>query len=406
MNLAQRLMAGAAGWVGLQASAPAANSVEDARMWGIVLQASIAGEVVTCETGQQLDVVLSVRERLAGSISTLPLKVFERLEGGGKREAKEHPLYRLLHARPNARQTPQEFFDEQQQHLSWHRNAYALIHPAQDGGPVGELEPVHPERKVRVERGTDGWVYYTFRHLAPRAGHFTVREDKVWHIRKAPLTTDGLRGRPMWETARETLGKAQAVEKFGALYFANGGAGGGVLEHPGKFKSRDEEQDFLRSWREGGAGLNRHKDRLLKYGLKYTRQDVKNDEAQFLETLKESSVKLCRLWNMPPHLVGMLDKATFSNIEQQSIEYVVHTLAPWIAAWEQAAAATCSWARTRTATSSSSTSPACCAATSRRAGKPTPGAASGAGCRSTTSAASRTWTRSAPRTAARSTSNP
>lgn len=313
------------------------NSVEE-RWWSAQAGASLAGQYVSNETASQLDVPQAVLARLAGTISTLPLQVFERTVDAngkeGRRVAKDHPLYRILHTRPNRRQTSQEFFDDQQQILGWWRNAYAVIRPGEN--PVDELEPVHPSRVQDVWRGTDGWVYYRFRRLAPAVGTDVYREDEVLHVRKAPLTADGLRGRPIWETGRETFGKAQAVEAFGALFFRNGGSGGGVLEHPGKFATKEDEQGFLETWRAGGTGLNAHKDRLLKYGVKYTPFSVKNNEAQFLETIKEMGVKLCRLWNMPPHLVGILDNVPKANVEQMSIEYVVHTLAPWIAAWEQA----------------------------------------------------------------------
>lgn len=304
------------------------------RLWstGPVTMAA-SGQWVTNETASQLDVVQSVLGRLAGSISTLPMMVFERLDGDERRPAKDHPLARLLRSRPNRRQSSQEYRDEQQLHLGWWRNCYARIIPGDD--PIGELEPIHPSRVVNVARGPNGRIYYTIRRLAPDVGFDVYSEDDIHHIRKAPLTDDGLRGKPVWETARETLGRALAVEMFGALYFANGGSGGGVLKHPGNFKSKEDEAAFLETWRAGGSGANRHRERLLKFGVEYQPLNIPNDEAQFLETLKETSVKVSRLWNMPPHLVGILDRATFSNIEQQSIEYVVHTLAPWISAWEQ-----------------------------------------------------------------------
>lgn len=295
-----------------------------------------AGQWVTCETGLQHWAVQAVLEALASPISSLPLGVFERLEDDKRRPAREHPLHAVLH-RGTGRQTAQEFRDEQARHLAWWRNAYAIIHPAADGGPVGDLEQVHPSRVSRVERGADGWVYYWIRRLPPAVGEDVYREDQIWHVRKAPLTPDGLRGAPVWETARETLGKAMAVEQFGSLYFANGGSGGGVLEHPGSFKDKAAQEEFLDAWRAGGSGLNRHKDRLLLHGVKYTPFTVKNDEAQFLETKKQAGYEIAALWNMPPHRVGMLERATNNNIEQQSIEFVVYTLGPWIAALEQAA---------------------------------------------------------------------
>ncbi len=332
-NLLQSAVAWMANTVGVGAPQ---RSPFDGRYWGDTAATSFSGELVNAETAAQLDVVQAVQERLAGTISTLPLMVFERDGAGGKRPAVDHPLYELLHDGPNVRQTSQEFFDDLARHLSFWRNSYCLITPGADRA-IGALEPVHPSRMVKIERQLDGRVYYTFSRLAPQVGQDTYRDDEVWHIRKAPLTPDGLRGQYMWETSRETFGKALAVEKFGALYFRNGGSGGGVLEHPGSFKDKEQQESFLDAWRNGGNGLNRHKDRLLLYGVQYKPFSVNNDEAQFLETLKEVSVKLCRLWNMPPHMVGMLDRATFSNIEQQSVEFVMYTIAPWIEGIEQAA---------------------------------------------------------------------
>lgn len=336
MNVFQRVVAGLASGVGLSAAVPERDA-GDGRFWESQIAATMAGVAVTPQAAAGHWAVRAVEEALAGPISSLPFAVFERLDGDRRRLAREHPLYRVLHDRPNRRQTSQEFRDEQQRHLSLWRNCYARIWPAEDGGPVGELEPYHPSRLIDIRRGGDGWIYYSFSRLAPQIGVEVLREDQVWHIRKAPLTTDGLRGKAVWETDRETLGKALAVEQFGALYFANGGSGGGVLEHPGTFKTNEDRGKFLDNWRAGGVGLNRHKDRLLTHGVKYTPFSVKNDEAQFLETKKQCGYEVASIWNMPPHRVGMLERATNNNVEQQGIEYVIYTLGPYIAAWEQAA---------------------------------------------------------------------
>jgi hypothetical protein len=298
---------------------------------------SSAGIYVDDELALQLDTVQSILERLGGTISTLPLMVFKRTADGGRETARDHPLYRLLHTKPNARQTFQEFWQEAVIHLAFWRNIYALIEPGQDYA-IGGLTLIHPTRLVKIEQKPDGWLYYTFQQLPPSNGKDVYREDQLWHIRKPRLTVDGLRGMSMTETSRETFGRAIAVEQFGSAYFKNGGSGGGVLTHPGNFKDKDAENDFMTSWRAGGTGVNRHRDRLLKYGITYTPFTVKNDDAQFLDTLKEVTIKLCRLWNMPPHMVGSMDRATFSNIEQQSVEFVVYTLGPWINALEQACA--------------------------------------------------------------------
>ncbi len=308
---------------------------DDPRMWGGLSQVSLAGQVVTCETGQQHWAVQAVLEAIAAPISSLPLGVFERLDGDKRRPATEHPLHKVLHDGVG-RITSQERRDEQTRHLAWWRNSYDIIHPAADGGPVGRLEPVHPTRVPRVERGSDGWVYYWINRLPPAVGFDVYREDMIHHVRKAPLTPDGLRGKPMWETGRETIGRAQAVEAFGALFFANGSHGGGIIKHPGNFKSKEDERDFLETWRAGGSGANRHRDRMLKFGLDYTRPETTNEDSQFLESKKQAGYEIAALWNMPPHRVGMLERATNNNIEQQAIEYVTYALGPWIVATEQA----------------------------------------------------------------------
>ncbi len=294
--------------------------------------------MVTQDTAIEHWAVRACIEALAGPVSTLPMMVFRRLDGDKREVARDHPLFKVLHSRPNRRQTAQEFRDEQQRHLSVWRNCYSRILPAEDGGPIGELEPIHPARVLEVKRRDDGWVYYKVTRLKPATGHDWLREDEVWHIRKAPLTEDGLRGRPVWETDKETIGKALAVDLFGSLFFANGGSGGGVIEHPGSFKTKEDMDRFLEAWRASSTGFNRHKDRLLLHGVKYQQGGVRNDEAQFLETKKQVGYEVASIWNMPPHRVGMLERATNNNIEQQSIEFVMYTLAPWIAAWEQAAA--------------------------------------------------------------------
>jgi HK97 family phage portal protein len=335
VNVFQR----AVGWLAeASGAAERINDPMDPRLWGMTSALSTAGVTVTPDAAEQLGVVQSVLERLGGTVSSLPLMVFERTgpNGENRTPARNHPLFRLLHRRPNRSQTAQEFRDEAERHLAWWRNAYSIIREDDAGFPIGELEQVHPSRVLDVFL-VAGRRVYRIRDLPPSTEVRTYSEDEIWHIRKAPLTKDGLRGRPVWETARETLGRALAVEQFGGRFFANSSHAGGIIEHPGRFKDKEEQADFLITWRAGGSGPNQHRDRLLLNGAKYTPPALTNEESQFLETKKEMKYELASLWNMPGHMVGLMDRATFSNIEQQSIEYVVHTLGPWIAAIEQAA---------------------------------------------------------------------
>lgn len=332
MRLRDRLAAFIAG---RQAGDPRAA---DERYWSQGgLQASASGVVVTLENALQLGPVQTVLEGLASPISTLPLGVFRKDRDGAAEKVKEHPVHALFSIRPNAWQTAQEFRDELVRQLAFRRNAYAEIVPGPDGEPVGALEPIHPDRVILIER-RDGRVWYT---IAPAAGgrgggQRVLRDDQVWHIRKAPLDASGLRGLPMHETAREVFGRAIAVTEYGSRFFRNSGRAGGIIKHPGRFETKEDEAAFLESWHAASTGANAHRDRILKFGLDYKPGEMKNNEAQFLETEAAADIRIFGLWNFPPHRASRLERANLANVEQMGIDFVVYTLAPYIAAIEQA----------------------------------------------------------------------
>jgi len=303
---------------------------------------SIAGVRVTERRTSQLGAVQAVRFGLSGAMSSLPVMVYKRGKNGARKEQPDNPLTRLLGARPNDRNTPAEFFGEIAWHLSYWKNAYCRIRPGDDYA-IGSLEILHPSRLAKIWLAEDGHVYYTFNppvtvnQVTALPAPQTFRDDDIWHLRGNPLTEDGLRGMPIWETAREVFGRAIAVHEYGDIWFQNSGQSGGTLEHPGTFKDKDDRTTFMENWRESGTGRNRHKDRLLTHGVKYNPIKVTNAEAQLLETEKGSDVDIFGLWSFPPHRAGRLDKATFSNIEQQSLDFVVYCLAPLAIAIEQGA---------------------------------------------------------------------
>lgn len=318
----------------------AVPSIDDPRWWGLPATGTVSGITVTPDGALQLGVIQSVLARLAGTLSSLPLMVFERSGPNGeeRRPAPEHSLFRLLHTRPNLQMTAQVFRDQLERDLAWERNAYCRILPdPETGAPVGQLDYITPKRVMEVFRGAGGTVFYKVRRDLNSAQTDTLSDAEIWHIKKAPLTDDGLRGRPVYETARETLGRALAVEQFGSRFFANSSHAGGVIAHPGRFRDKEAQQDFLEAWRSAGRGSNQHNDRLLLDGATYTAPGLTNEASQFIETRKEMKYELASLWNMPGHMVGLMDRATFSNIEQQSIEYAVHTISPDTVAIEQAA---------------------------------------------------------------------
>ena len=136
--------------------------------------------------------------------------------------------------------------------------------------------------------------------------------------------------------AKNAIGLAIAAEEYGSKFYANGAAPSGVLEHPGTLKDPSKVRD---SWTQtfGGSG-NSHKIAVLEEGMKYTPISISPNEAQFLETRKFQINEIARIFRVPPHMVGDLEKSSFSNIEQQSLEFVKYTLEPWLVRWEQSLA--------------------------------------------------------------------
>ncbi len=147
------------------------------------------------------------------------------------------------------------------------------------------------------------------------------------------LGFDGLVGYSPIAMAKNAIGMAIACEEYGAKFFANGAAPGGVLEHPGTIK---DPQRVRESWQStfGGSG-NANKIAVLEEGMKYTPIGISPEQAQFLETRKFQINEIARIFRVPPHMVGDLEKSSFSNIEQQSLEFVKYTLEPWVTRWEQ-----------------------------------------------------------------------
>ncbi|SEE59929.1 phage portal protein, HK97 family [Rhizobiales bacterium GAS188] len=298
---------------------------------------SRSGVFVTRDIALGIDVVEAVMMNLAGTLASLPLMVFKRVGKEGEKEpARDHPLYRLLHDRPNDRQTSQEFREELFRDLAFDRESFYRID--QDAsGDIADLIHIPVTNIVDVKRNpSNGRIVYTFND--PETNERVSRDQSdIWHIRRSPLTADGLRAKSMLDTHRDVFGRAIAIREYGDDWFRNNGMSGGTLEHPGTFKSKEDQKDFLATWREGSTAANRHRDRLLLFGVKYNPIHVNNEEAQFHESENAAGLSVCRLWNMPPHRVGILNRATFSNIEFQGLEFVVYTLAPFINGFEQAA---------------------------------------------------------------------
>ena len=271
---------------------------------------------------------------LSEAVAGLPLHLYKYTDSGGKAMALDHPLYRLLHDEPNPEMSSFVFRETLMTHLLLWGNAYAQI--IRNGkGEVVALYPLMPNR-MEVNRDKNGKLYYLYSTQsddAPTMKGSTVYLDpsEVLHI--PGLGFDGLVGYSPIAMAKNAIGMAIACEEYGAKFFANGAAPGGVLEHPGTIK---DPQRVRESWQStfGGSG-NANKIAVLEEGMKYTPIGISPEQAQFLETRKFQINEIARIFRVPPHMVGDLEKSSFSNIEQQSLEFVKYTLDPWVIRWEQ-----------------------------------------------------------------------
>ena len=295
---------------------------------------STAGKNVNERSAMQMTAVYACVRILSEAIAGLPLHMYRYKDEGGKEKATGHTLYHLLHDEPNPEMTSFVFRETLMTHLLLWGNAYAQI--IRNGkGEVIALYPLMPNR-MEVNRDSNGMLYYVYQKTSDDAptlegSSVILSPSEVFHV--PGLGFDGLVGYSPIAMAKNAIGLSMAAEEYGAKFYANGAAPSGVLEHPGVLKDPAKVRD---SWNAAfGGSSNSHKVAVLEEGLKYTPISISPNEAQFLETRKFQIDEIARIFRVPPHMVGDLEKSSFSNIEQQSLEFVKYTLDPWVVRWEQ-----------------------------------------------------------------------
>lgn len=288
-----------------------------------------SGVTVNETTALNATAVFSAVDILSRTLASLPLPVYHRLQGGGKERATDHPLYVLLHDLPNPEMTSFELRQALMGHLALWGNAFAEIE-RDNGGRVIGLWPLRPDR-MQVRRDERGLRY---EYSLSSGSGVVLRQRNVMHIRG--LSSDGIVGYSPIRLAREAIGLSLATEEFGARFFGNGSRPGGVLQHPGKL-SEDASKRLKKSWEEMHQGLTQaHRVAILEEGMTWQQVGIPPEDAQFLETRKFQVTEIARIFHVPPHMLADLERSTFSNIEHQGIEFVVHTMRPWLVCWEQA----------------------------------------------------------------------
>ena len=264
----------------------------------------------------------------------MPLHLYKYTDSGGKTMALDHPLYHLLHDEPNPEMSSFVFRETLMTHLLLWGNAYAQI--IRNGkNEIIALYPLMPNR-MTVDRDENGRLFYAYARgqdevIRDKSRTVILSQEDVLHI--PGLGFDGLVGYSPIAMAKNAIGIAIACEEYGAKFFANGASPGGVLEHPGTIKDPQRVRDSWMS--QFGGSANANKIAVLEEGLKFTPIGIAPEQAQFLETRKFQINEIARIFRVPPHMVGDLEKSSFSNIEQQSLEFVKYTLDPWVIRWEQ-----------------------------------------------------------------------
>ena len=287
------------------------------------------GVRVTPDSALRLAAVYACVRVLSEALAQLPLCLYTPRADGGKDRVTDHWLYRLLCKRPNRYQNAFEFREMLQGHLALRGNAYCQI-AANSRGEITELMPLHPDR-VRIEMLPSGDWRYRVRSFSGTES--VLVRSAVWHLRG--LSSDGVMGLNPIELARDSLGMALAAQDYGGRFFANDAKPtGGWIEFPGTFKDVEARKVFRDSYQSTQSGVNRGKVLVLEQGMKFHEVGVTNKDAQFLELRAFQITDIARIFRVPPHMIGDLSRATFSNIEQQSLEFIMHTMTPWAERWE------------------------------------------------------------------------
>lgn len=287
---------------------------------------SISGKVVNERSSMQTTAVFACVRIIAETVASLPLHTYKYV-GDGKEKVYSHPLYKLLHDEPNNEMTSFTLRETMMTHLLLWGNAYCQIIRNGRGEVLG-LYPLLPD-KMMVDRDKNGEIYYAYQK---EGLIYYLGPDEVLHI--PGLGFDGVMGYSPVALAKNAIGLNIAAEEYGGRFFANNATPSGILSTSGTIKDPTKVRD---AWQAAYGGTsNSNKVAVLEDGLTYQPISMPNSDAQFLETRKFQIEEICRIFQVPPHMVADLSKSSFSNIENQSISFVVHTIRPWLVRIEQA----------------------------------------------------------------------
>lgn len=293
---------------------------------------SDAGIPVNQETALNYTAFWACVRLLSETLASLPFKLYEQKEPRKKYPATNHPLYRLIHDEPNPEMDSFSFIETLMYHLiASNGNCYSYIDWDEDRTTIKALWIMNPDK---VTKGRDGQknIVYTYQF---EDGARDIPAYRVWHI--PGFGFDGLVGYTPLTYFRNQIGLGVAAERMGSKLFSNGLTFGGFLQHP-KVMSKQAQDNFEKQVKADHEGVDKaHRLMILEEGMTYNKNSIPPNDAQWLETRKFQRGEMASCFHIPPHMIGDLDRATFSNIEEQSLEFVIYTMRPWLVRWERSA---------------------------------------------------------------------
>lgn len=286
-----------------------------------------SGVSVNEDTAMQVSAVYGCVRILAETIASLPLNVYRR-DGESKVIDTSHPLHSILHDAPNNIQTSYELREFQVSNLGLRGNSFNQV--LRSGrGAIGEIIPLYSQY-AKPRTTADNKLVIDYQEPG---NNRVFQQSEIW--RTAGLSSNGVTGLSPVSLARESIGLSIATEQHGAYLFSNGAQVPAVLEHP-QILNDEAFKHLKESFDDKHTGVgNSHKPLILEQGMTYKSIGMTSEDSQFLESRKFQIAEIARWYRVPLHMLNELTNATFSNIEHQSIEFVMHTIRPWLVRIEQ-----------------------------------------------------------------------
>ena len=298
-------------------------------LWNMIGSQSHSGVNITYEKALSNSAVFNAITLISGTIAGLPLNLYRKKPKGGNTVEDSRPLHKMLHLSPNPEMSAMSFRETMVSHILGWGNCFAEIQ-RDNVGRIIALWPIPPNRVNIMRMKGSGNLYYDV-HVG--AETIAIPRDRMLHI--PGLGDNGISGYSIITLARESIGLGLAMEEFGARFFGNGTHPGAIAEHPGKL-SQDAHDNLKGSLTEQYSGLGKsHRLLILEEGMQLKQIGIPPEDAQFLESRVFSVNEIARWFNLPPHKLKELTHATFTNIEHQSIEFVIDSILPWLVRFEQ-----------------------------------------------------------------------